>query len=110
MTSNVPEITAKEVADIVQESGVIWFSHHSCSICGYRCAYIIDGPVVQYDAGCYCVPGAPRIEQRSFEHLAAYHNMQDGEFEGVSWRQRIRDALAGTPSDPLSVGTKDLTA
>lgn len=104
----LPDITSDDVKQMVRESGLVWVSFHDCSDCGYPCAYMIDGNQVSYDSGCDCTRGGSSVNQSSFGDVADFHNMQNGEYEGVSWRQKIRDALAGTPSAFISVKTASL--
>lgn len=51
---------------------------HDCSMCGYRCGYIIALDKVAYDSGCYCV-GYTDIQPRSWEDLAETYNMNQPE-------------------------------
>jgi hypothetical protein len=98
MTTQIPaDITSDEVRAITKESRLLFLGIHNCSMCNYPCGYVIDGDVVSYDAGCDCT-GRFEMRPSNFGAIADIHNMQKGEFEGVHWRTKIRDALAGKPS------------
>ena len=60
------------------------WSIHDCSMCGYRCGYIINlkprpgEATVLYDAGCRCGAGF-NITPRTFEDMYSHYSMQSNE-------------------------------
>jgi len=68
---------AKEFEQKAKEKGITKWNMHDCSICGYKCGYIIRGDKVTYDPGCDCVNGPER--ESSWDHLADHYNRNQRE-------------------------------
>ena len=67
--------TADDFKQQAKLHNIIRWNVHDCSICGYRCGYIIEGDQVYYDSGCDCVTYSD-IKQRNFDDIAGLYNMQ----------------------------------
>lgn len=59
-----------------RDQGVKRWNVHNCSICGYKCGYVINGDNVYYDSGCDCVMGG--LEPRDWEDIANSYNLNAG--------------------------------
>ncbi len=102
--TDLPDLTANEVKELIQTNNITFINIHSCSMCNYPCGYIIEGDNLSYDSGCYCVRSPSGPHPRTFADLANNHNMQSNElYNGKSWRQRYLDAFSGinTPDIPI---------
>lgn len=53
-----------------------YFSFHSCSICGYKCAYSVANGKLIYDNGCTCTYGFSGYHQTNWSEIANLYNMQ----------------------------------
>lgn len=45
----------EEMQQKIKERGISFLPFHECSMCRYKCGYIIFEGDVEYDNGCYCV-------------------------------------------------------
>lgn len=70
--------TADELKAQAIKIGLKFYPVNDCSMCGYRCGYIITSDKVAYDSGCYCV-GLSDIENSSWEDLAGVYNLNQPE-------------------------------
>ena len=69
------------------ERGIREWRISSCSLCGYRTGFIIEGEGVLFDAGCGCSWRGP--EPASWERLAEHYNRnqpdRNPQAEGKAW-------------------------
>ena len=70
--------TVEELKRQANKIKLTFYPVHNCSLCGYRCGYIINGDKVSYDSGCYCVKYM-YIEERSWKDLAETYNINQPE-------------------------------
>ena len=71
--------TAQELKEQAQKIGLRFWLINICSMCGYRCGYVIDGDNVGYDSGCDCGFGHEPLQLRSWEELAEQYNRNQPE-------------------------------
>lgn len=67
---------ADEFKTAVSNLGLSEVVINECSMCGYALKYLFRGEHVYFDAGCYCRTDGPRIEERSWDAVASFYNMQ----------------------------------
>lgn len=70
--------TAEELKQQAKNKGIAFYPVHDCSMCGYRCGFIIRDEDVAYDSGCDCVTYT-NIQPRTWENLANTYNMNQPE-------------------------------
>lgn len=64
-----------EMKQKVLESKKRLFPVHDCSMCRYKCGYIIYNNIPHYDSGCDCV-NYENVQPRSWEDMFEHYNMQ----------------------------------
>jgi hypothetical protein len=71
--------TAEELKDQAKRLGLSFYPVHDCSLCGYKCGYVISADLgLEYDSGCYCTSGSYE-EIRTWDDLAATYNLNQPE-------------------------------
>ena len=72
--------TAEELKKQVEEKVISFYPVHNCSMCGYRCGYIIsnDFEQVDYDSGCGCT-GSSNVQRSSWNDLTETYNRNQPE-------------------------------
>lgn len=69
--------TVEELKQAAKDKNISFWEVHDCSMCGYKCGYVIRGEEVFYDAGCNCTYGGS-LEPRSWQDLVNAYNMNAG--------------------------------
>lgn len=73
------ERTVDDFQQAATELGITRWNIHDCSICGYKCGYVIGRDRnVFYDSGCNCVTYGPALRLSSWDDLAAHYNGNAG--------------------------------
>ena len=88
-------ITGEQVRQAVASAGIERIEHHECSMCGYKCAYIVREGNLYFDPGCYC-SGGVGLSPRSWQDAANWIGIQRDD----EHRQRIA-SLFGLSADSL---------
>jgi len=84
------KVTAQQVEEAVNKSGITKLDHHDCSMCGYMCAYLFRDGLVGFDAGCNCVTYHD-IRQASYQEIADWINMQNEEWSTKIWTDLTKE-------------------
>lgn len=68
--------TVEDFKKAAKDKNIIRWNIHDCSMCGYKCGFILDlqNDQLYYDNGCYCFMNPPN--PRNWEDLADSYNMQ----------------------------------
>lgn len=81
------DVTPEQVKEACLAAGLTRVVAHNCSICGYPCAYIIDGEQLFYDIGCDCTARPSTLEARDWSSASSWINVQQTD-EG---KQRVAE-------------------
>lgn len=70
------DLTYSQLEEILQGRIGSRIAIHNCSMCGYRCGFIVHSiDNIWYDSGCYCT-GCGGGYQASVQDILNHHNIQ----------------------------------
>ena len=86
--------TEEQLKEQAKLKNITFFPVHSCSMCGYRCGFIIKDENVSYDSGCGCVAYID-IQPKTWEDLTYIYNLNQPE-NNPKIKQNFLDELNET--------------
>lgn len=70
--------TTEELKTQAKKINLTFWEVHNCSMCGYKCGYIISDDNVFYDAGCDCV-SYNDTQEKTWDELTETYNRNQPE-------------------------------